>query len=69
MNLNQLKKDACRTLALIELIERSVSKARIIAGSSYYSIYGGTNEQSDMLSFQNRVTERLVKYLEKITSN
>lgn len=67
MNLDQLKKDACRTLALITLIERSMTKARVIAASSYYPVFGLSNEQSEMLSFQNRVTERLGNYLERIT--
>jgi len=68
MDLDQIKTKACRTLALIDLIERSVTKARIIAGSSHYPLFGLANEQSEMLSFQNRVTHRLVKYLERTIS-
>lgn len=64
-NLDQLKQNACRTLALIDLIERSSNKVKAIVSSSYYPIFGLRNEQSEMVSFQNKVTQRLVKNLER----
>ena len=65
MNIDQLKQDACRTLALIGLIEKSQTKARNIYASPHYTIFGFANERSEAVAKQNQVTQRLVKYLER----
>lgn len=66
MNLEQLKNDACRTLALINLIEKSQEKANNIFSSTHYTLFGFANERSEAVARQNRVTQRLVKYLERL---
>ncbi|MCX3266588.1 hypothetical protein [Pedobacter agri] len=68
MDLDQLRTKACRTLALINLIERSNDKCKEILKCSYYPIYGKPNEQSEMVEFQNRVTQRLVNNLKRTTT-
>ena len=68
-NLDQLKQNACRTLALIDLIEKSNQKAKQIIASSYYPLFALKSEQNEMVAFQNRVTQRLVKNLERTISN
>lgn len=65
LNLDQLKQNACRTLALIELIERSKSKARVIWGGHFYAVFGNPGVHKADLDKQNAVTARLVNYLEK----
>jgi len=67
LNIEQLKQDICKQTALIELIERSQAKAREIAGSQYYPLFSLVGEQNEALAWQNKVTERLYKYLERIT--
>jgi len=67
LNIEQLKQDICKQTALIELIECSQAKARTIAGSNYYPLYAMAGEQNEALAWQNKVTERLYKYLERIT--
>jgi len=68
-NLDQLKQNACRTLALIDLIERSKTKARNIWGSYYFALFENTAERSKAIEKQNAVTNRLVSYLEKTLTN
>jgi len=68
MNLDEIKTKACRKLALIKLIERSNDKAKEILKCAYYPIFGKSNEQSEMLEFQNRVTQRLVNNLKRTTT-
>lgn len=67
MNLDEIKAKACRTLALIELIDRSNEKCKQILKCAYYPIFGKCNEQSEMVAFQNRVTQRLVDNLKRTT--
>lgn len=69
MNIDQIKQDACRTLALISLIEKSQAKARNIFGSPHYTIFGLSDERSHAVAKQNRVTQRLYKYLERTIKN
>lgn len=66
LNIDQLKQDLCRQSAIIDLIERSQAKARTIASSNYYPLFGKANEYSEELAWQNKVTERLYKYLERL---
>lgn len=66
LNIDQLKQDLCRQSAIIDLIERSQAKARAIAGCNFYPLFGRSNEYSEALAWQNKVTERLYKYLERL---
>ncbi|MCZ4244922.1 hypothetical protein [Pedobacter punctiformis] len=66
MNLDQLKQNACKTLALIDLIERSKSRARNIWAVQYYTLFGSTQEREEAVNKQNAVTARLEGYLEKL---
>ncbi|RZJ92446.1 MAG: hypothetical protein EOO20_01690 [Chryseobacterium sp.] len=65
-NLNQIKSNACKVLALIDLIERSQAKAAEIRKCAYYPIFAPVSEQSEMIGFQNRVTHRLTQYLNRL---
>ena len=65
LNIDQLKQNLCKQMALINLIERSQERAKHIACGNciYYSVFAGQGEQDRALSFQNSVTQRLVDYL------
>ena len=68
LDLDQLENQACRTLALINLIKKSNDKAKQILATAYYPIFGKCNEQTEMVAFQNRVTQRLVNNLKRTTA-
>lgn len=66
MNIDQLKMDLCRQQAIIDLIERSVQKAKHIACSDWYGMYGTHIQRNADVSRQNKVTMRLVNYLKSL---
>lgn len=65
LNINGIKQNLCRQMALVDLIEKSQERAKHIACGNciYYSMFGAKGEQDAALSFQNKVTQRLVDYL------
>lgn len=67
LNIDQLKQDICKQLALINLIEKSKSKALNIITSPYYNVFGTHQERKNDLDFQNNVTKRLYAYLFRLT--
>lgn len=67
LNIDQMKQDACRMLAVIDLIERSSEKAKRIACSEFYDVFDLRMDQVLAIQQQNQVTQRLYKYLEKLT--
>lgn len=68
LDIDQIEAKACRVLALKNLIERSNDKCKEMLKCSYYPILGKSNEQSEMVAFQNRVTQRLVNNLKRTTA-
>ena len=67
LNIDSLKVDLCRKMVLITLIEKSQTKARVIAtNTAYYSIWCNHNQMQIDVKKQNAVTDRLVSYLSKL---
>lgn len=69
MNIDQLKLDLCRQIAIIELIERSQQRAMwiVTTNSHYYKVFSNDMQMQIDLMNQNKVTQRLVNYLTKLT--
>ena len=69
MNIDQLKQDLCKQMAIIDLIERSQQRAMHAAcgNETYYKVFGYSTEQQQDVAKQNQVTQRLVNYLTKLT--
>lgn len=72
MNLSEIKADLSieseklnRKLEIIALINRAINKRKVLANSSYYSIFGKTKEQVQDLAKMDYVINRLVEYLKK----
>ena len=66
INIDQLKQDLCRQMAVIDLIERSNTKAKEKATSNFYRVFEGKCKMEAAVNFQNSVTQRLVNYLGKL---
>ncbi len=68
LNIEQIEKDLCRQMALIDLIKRSPKKAMTIATTSgaYTATFGSDAELKADINKQNSVTQRLVDMLAKI---
>lgn len=66
MNIDQLEMDLCRQQAVISLIRRSAQKAAHIACSEFYDLIGTGVQRMVDVKRQNRVTERLVNYLQNL---
>lgn len=66
MNIDQLEMDLCRQQAVIALIKRSALKAKHIACSEFYDLIGTNVQRSVDVKRQNKVTERLVNYLQNL---
>jgi hypothetical protein len=66
LNINSIKQNLCRQMALVDLIERSQDKAKHIAtNTAYYALWSNNSEMMKDLCFQNQVTQRLVDMLAK----
>lgn len=68
LNIDQIEKDLCRQMAIIDLIKRSSKKAMTIATTSgaYTATFGSDAELKERVKKQNSVTQRLVNMLAKI---
>lgn len=62
LNIDDIKSDLCRQMAIIEMIEKSATKAKDIACIKWYGLKTEVQRSADV-SKQNNVTQRLVKYL------
>ena len=67
LNIDQLKQDLCKQMAVIELIERSQQRARCIASClTHYKVFSTDSQMRIDVAKQNAVTQRLVNYLTKL---
>ena len=66
LNIDQLKLDCCKILAVISIIDKAVSKKRLIVSGYndvHYEIFGGQPEKETDLNKINAVIDRLNSYL------
>jgi hypothetical protein len=67
LNLDQVKQDACKVLALVKMIEKSKAKELNIAcDTPYFGIFGTDAELHQAVARQNAVTQRLYGYLNSL---
>ena len=69
LNLDQVKQDACKVLALVGMIEKSKERELNIAAVPYFGIFGTDAEMHQMVARQNAVTQRLYRYLSALTGS
>lgn len=63
LNVEQIKQSACRILAVCDLIERSKTRELQIMTSEWYHVFGDVYQRDEDVAKQNKVTQRLYKYL------
>ena len=66
LNIDQLKMDCCKILAVISIIDKAVTKKReLVSGRNdvYYEIFGGQLQKEADLQDINAVIARLRSYL------
>ncbi len=66
MNIDQIEINLCRQMAVVNLIKKSSDKAKHIACSDYYGLFGSFAQRMVDVKNQNKVTARLEKYLRTI---
>lgn len=65
LNIDEIKGDLCRQMAIIGMIEKSANKAKDIACIKWYGLKSEVMRSADVAK-QNNVTQRLVNYLAKL---
>lgn len=63
LNIDQIKLDLCRQMAIVGMIEKSAEKARYIACVKWYSLFNQGDQRCADVAKQNSVTQRLINYL------
>jgi len=63
LNLDKIKLDLCRQMAIVGMIEKSATKAKDIACVKWYSLFNQEDQRTADVEKQNCVTKRLVNYL------
>lgn len=63
INIEAVEQYICRVKALTVMIRKSQERAKVIATSTYYGVFGNEREKSADLEKQNAVTKRISGYL------
>ena len=70
INIDQLKMDLCKQLAIISMIEKAALRKRVmVAGNKrYYEVFGSPGEQERDIQRIENIINRLNNYLIELTT-